>query len=116
MTVDSKTVIDFIPWRDDCASFRRFNPGSGVWIRKRTAPYIGRGGQYEEKEIEESLASSDLSRSNWCPGSCIVPESVALAGVGAGSHSVTISIPDAQKAEGDKFNHWLVSAYIVFDK
>lgn len=112
--VDGNTVIDFVPWRDDCASFRRFNPGSGVWIRKRTAPYIGNSGQYEEKEIEESLASSDLSRSNWCPGSAIQPEVAPLPNIGEGIHTVKFSIPEAQKAVGDKFNHWLISAYIVY--
>lgn len=113
--VDGQSVLDFIPWRDDCASFRRFNPGSGVWLIKRTAPYIGRRGEYETKEIEESLASSDLSRSNWCPGSCVVPECVALPDLTPGAHKVTVSIPNAQKAVGDKLNHWLVSAYVVCD-
>lgn len=111
---DGDAVIDFVPWRDDCASFRRFNPGSGVWIRKRIAPYIGKNG-YEEKEIEESLASSDLSRSNWCPGSCIVPEMVMLPSFTEGNHRLTFSIPNAQKAVGDALNHWLVSAYLVWD-
>lgn len=113
--VDGQPALDFIPWRDDCASFRRFNPGSGVWLIKRNAPYIGRRGEYETKEIEESLASSDLSRSNWCPGSCIVPESVALPDLTPGTHKITVSIPNAQKAVGDKLNHWLVSAYVVCD-
>ena len=27
---DNKLVLDTIPWRDDCASFRRFNPTSGL--------------------------------------------------------------------------------------
>lgn len=111
---DGQKVIDFLPWRDDCASFRRFNPGSGVWLRKRTAPYIAESGQYESKEIEESLASSDLSRSNWCPGSAVEPESVNLpAFTKAGKHTLRFSIPTAQAADGDKMNHWLVSAYIV---
>ena len=26
VSVDGKEVLNFIPWRDDCASFRRFNP------------------------------------------------------------------------------------------
>lgn len=113
--VDGEPVIDFIPWRDDCASFRRFNPGSGVWLIKREAPYIGDDDEYHVKEIEESLASSDLSRSNWCPGSCIVPESVALPDLTPGTHKITVSIPNAQKAVGNAMNHWLVSAYIVCD-
>ena len=73
ISVDGQEVLNFIPWRDDCASFRRFNPGTGVWLIKRLSSYIGRKG-YEEKMVEEPLGSSDLSRSNWCPGSDVVPE------------------------------------------
>ena len=39
----------------------------------------------EEKEIEEPLGSSDLSRSNWCPGSDVVPEEVMLGDLKAGT-------------------------------
>lgn len=108
---DGAPIVDFIPWRDDCAAFRRFNPGSGVWLRERNAPYISDTG-YAVKRIEESLASSDLSRSNWCPGSSIVPERAVLPFV-SGSHKIRFSIPDATPAEGEKLNHWLVSAYVV---
>lgn len=115
LSVDGKEVYSFIPWRDDCASFRRFNPATGVWLRKRTASYIGQKG-YTEKEVEEPLASSDLSRSNWCPGSDVVPEEVALGNLAPGKHTFTLSIPEAQAVDGDKLNHWLVSAYLVWDK
>ncbi|WP_368154590.1 PNGase F N-terminal domain-containing protein, partial [Bacteroides fragilis] len=77
ISVDGKEVLNFIPWRDDCASFRRFNPATGVWLIKRLASYIGEKG-YTEKEVEEPLASSDLSRSNWCPGSDVVPEEAVI--------------------------------------
>ncbi|MFI3295512.1 MAG: PNGase F N-terminal domain-containing protein [Rikenellaceae bacterium] len=114
--INGETVIDFTPWRTDCASFRRFNPGSGVWlIKRKDAPYIGRRGEYETKDIEESLASSDLSRSNWCPGSCIVPESVSID-LTTGVNTFSVMMPTAQKADGNKYNHWLVSAYIVYQK
>ena len=62
---DNKLVLDTIPWRDDCASFRRFNPTSGVWLKKDSVSYINsKTNKYDIKEIEERLASSDLSRSN----------------------------------------------------
>lgn len=115
LSVDGKEVYSFVPWRDDCASFRRFNPATGVWLIKRLASYIGRNG-YEVKEVEEPLASSDLSRSNWCPGSDVVPEVVALEGLKPGKHTFTVSIPEAQAVDGNKLNHWLVSAYLVWDK
>lgn len=115
LSVDGKEVYSFVPWRDDCASFRRFNPATGVWLIKRTASYIGKNG-YEEKEVEEPLASSDLSRSNWCPGSDVVPEEIALGNLAPGKHTFTVSIPEAQVIDGNKLNHWLVSAYLVWDK
>lgn len=114
ISVDGTEVFRFTPWRTDCASFRRYNPTSGVWLQKRTVAYISRTGR-AEKEIEEPLASSDLSRSNWCPGSDVVPETIALPNLKAGNHTLTISIPKAQASEGNALNHWLVSAYLVWE-
>ncbi|MDO4729532.1 MAG: PNGase F N-terminal domain-containing protein, partial [Bacteroidota bacterium] len=48
-----KQVINFIPWRDDCASFRRFNPSSGVWTKKDTAMAYNENYQRVKKEVEE---------------------------------------------------------------
>lgn len=111
---DEELVLDTIPWRDDCAAFRRFNPHSGVWIRKDSA--YSRNRETRERklvEIKERLASSDLSRSNWCPGSKVVPFEIALGDLEEGKHSFKISIP-ATKAEKGKSNHWLVSAYLTY--
>ena len=88
---------------------------TGVWLRKRLASYITEKG-YSEKEVEEPLASSDLSRSNWCPGSDVIPEEVALKDIQPGHHTLTVSIPEAAEVDGDKLNHWLVSAYLVWDE
>jgi len=108
-------VLDTIPWRDDCASFRRFNPTSGVWIKKDSASYISsETRKYEVKEIEERIASSDLSRSNWCPGSSVEPMVVSLGDLKAGAHTIKIKIP-ATPVDGDKLNHWLVSAYLTYE-
>lgn len=115
LSVDGKEVYSFIPWRDDCASFRRFNPATGVWLIERLAAYIGEDG-YKTKMVEEPLASSDLSRSNWCPGSDVVPEEIPLKELQAGKHTFTVSIPDAQPGNGEELNHWLVSAYLVWDE
>lgn len=115
LSVDGKEVYNFIPWRDDCASFRRFNPATGVWLIKRLAAYISEEG-YKTKEVEEPLASSDLSRSNWCPGSDVVPEEISLKDLKAGKHTFTVSIPEAQPASGNELNHWLISAYLVWEE
>ncbi len=115
VTVDNKKVLDTIPWRDDCASFRRFNPSSGVWIRKDSARFYNKKGDREIKEIEERLASSDLSRSNWCPGSKVEPMIVDLGNLDKGKHEMSIAI-DATPIDGDKLNHWLVSAYVTYEK
>lgn len=104
--LDNSIVKQFIPWREDCASFRRYNPSSGVWTEKTT---------WKGKEIDERIASSDYSRSNWCPGSDVKPEIIELGNLTKGTHTFTFSIPDAQPIEGDKINYWMVSAYLVYD-
>ena len=114
--VNGNLVIDTIPWRDDCASFRRFNPTSGVWLKKDSASYIDfEAKAYKIKAIEERIASSDLSRSNWCPGSFVKPFEASLGDLKAGKHSLKISIP-ATAAYDDKLNHWLVSVYITYEE
>lgn len=115
LRVDGKEVLHFTPWRDDCASFRRFNPATGVWLEKRTASYIGENG-YAEKEVEEPVASSDFSRSNWCPGTDVWPETVSLTDIQPGKHTFSIDIPKAQPSVGNEMNHWLVSAYLVWEE
>jgi hypothetical protein len=114
LSIDGKEVYSFVPWRDDCASFRRFNPSTGVWLEKRLTAYIGEKG-YEKKMIEEPIASSDLSRSNWCPGSDVPPVDIPLNKLSAGRHTFTVSIPKSQPIVGDKLNHWLVSSYLVYE-
>jgi hypothetical protein len=115
VSIDGKLVLDTIPWRDDCASFRRFNPTSGVWIKKDSASYIDpKTHTYKIKQIEERIASSDLSRSNWCPGALVKPFVVELGDLKKGDHKLNVSIP-ATPAFGDKLNHWLVSAYITYE-
>ena len=113
---DNSLVLDTIPWRDDCTSFRRFNPTSGVWIKKDSAAYYDFKTQKRElKVIEERIASSDLSRSNWCPGSSVKPMVVKLGDLKKGEHQLKIKIP-ATPVDGDKLNHWLVSAYLTFEE
>ena len=108
ISLDDSLVKAFTPWRDDCASFRRFNPTSGVW-RVKTKDYHG-------KPEEQSLASSDLSRSGWCPGSMADPVVMELHDLGPGEHVLSIAIPEAQQWDGkaNELNHWLVSAYLTW--
>jgi len=112
---NNELVLDTIPWREDCASFRRFNPTSGVWIKKDSAAYYDyKTKERKVKEIEERIASSDLSRSNWCPGSYVNPIEVKLGDLRSGIHNLKIKIP-ATPVDGDKLNHWLVSAYLTYE-
>lgn len=116
LSLDGKEVKRFTPWRNDCASFRRFNPSTGVWLKKRKVRYITNEGRRGEKEIEEPIASSDISRSNWCPGSDVQPEEIRLGDLRAGQHSFVIDIPKAQPIVDNLFNHWLVSAWLVWEE
>lgn len=114
IALDNKEIYRFTPWRTDCASFRRFNPATGTWLIKRETAYIAENGR-GVKEIEEILGSSDLSRSNWCPGSDVTPVNIPLMDIKEGEHQLRISIPTAQSAEKG-LNHWLVSAYLIWDE
>ncbi|OUR95113.1 hypothetical protein A9Q87_00800 [Flavobacteriales bacterium 34_180_T64] len=106
ISFNNQVVKQFTPWRDDCAAFRRFNPHSGVWTEPAT---------WKGEAIEERIASSDYSRSNWCPGSDILPEVIDLGTIASGIHEFEFSVPEAQAIDGNKINYWMTSAYIVYD-
>ena len=105
VSLDNQVVAEFIPWRDDCASFRRFNPSSGVWTEKT---------EWKGEEIEERIASSDYSRSGWCPGSKVSPKKISLGKLKKGRHELSIFIPNAQVTTETEFNFWNVAAYITY--
>ena len=93
--VDGKRVYNFIPWREDCATYRELNPASGNF---------GNG-----------LSSSDLSRSNWCPGTITLPVEIPLPEMTAGKHVLKIAIPQG-KREGTSFSAWNVSGVLIGEK
>lgn len=99
LIVNGELVNAWTPWRTDCGSFRRFNPSSGVW----DVEHAGR---------VERLASSDLSRSNWCPGSDVPPVELDLGRWDGSAREVRLEIPGAQAYGKDAFNFWNVSAYL----
>lgn len=90
--LDGKKVFSFIPWREDCASYRNLNPASG--------------------NFANGLSSSDLSRSNWCPGTVTYPVYVPLGNLDAGQHTMSVQIP-LGKPEGGSFSYWCISGYLV---
>ena len=51
-----------------------------------------------------------------CPGSDVMPEEILLTDIAPGKHTFTVSIPEAAEIDGNKLNHWLVSAYLVWEK
>ncbi|MBP3227281.1 MAG: N-glycanase [Bacteroidaceae bacterium] len=116
VSLDGNEVCRYTPWRADCYSFRRFNPATGVWLVQREATYITSQGTRGQKVIEETLASSDLSRSGWCPGSDVPPMRIPLGTLAPGAHTLTIAIPTAQPAQEGRQNHWLVTAWLVWEE
>jgi len=92
---DGKRVYHFIPWREDCATYRLLNPASGNF---------GNG-----------LSSSDLSRSNWCPGTITLPVEIPLPDLTPGKHTFQVAIP-LGKPEGGSFSAWNVSGVLIGDK
>lgn len=90
--VDGNPVFSFIPWRTDCGSYRLYNPASG--------------------NFQDGLSSSDLSRSNWCPGTVTNPNFISLGDLKAGKHTIQVKIPQGP-TEGTSFNSWNVSGTLL---
>lgn len=90
--LDGKLTFSFIPWRTDCGSYRLFNPASG--------------------NFADGLSSSDLSRSNWCPGTVTNPNFIQLGDLKAGQHTIQIKIPQGAP-EGTSFSAWNVSGALI---
>lgn len=92
ITLDGKQAYAFIPWRQDCGSYRLFNPVSG--------------------NFDNGLSSSDYSRSNWCPGTVTNPEFISLGDLKAGKHTLKVHIPQGAP-EGNYFSAWNVSGVLI---
>jgi Peptide-N-glycosidase F, C terminal len=90
--VDGKPVYKFIPWRDECGMYRKYNPASG--------------------NFPNGISSSDYSRSGWCPGSTSVPVEIPLSDLKPGEHTFSVFIPMG-KPEGTSFSAWNVSAVLL---
>ncbi|REC77646.1 peptide-N-glycosidase [Chryseobacterium elymi] len=90
--LDGKMTFSFVPWRSDCGSYRLYNPASG--------------------NFPDGLSSSDLSRSNWCPGTVTNPNFIPLGNLKAGKHTIQIKIPQGER-EGTSFSSWNVSGVLL---
>ena len=90
--LDKKEVAAFIPWREDCGSYRLYNPASG--------------------NFSNGLSSSDYSRSNWCPGMATNPNYIDFGTLKAGTHSIQVFIPQGAP-EGSSFSAWNVSGVLI---
>lgn len=90
--MDGKEIFKFIPWREDCASYRHVNPCSG--------------------NFSNGLSSSDLSRSNWCPGTVTFPTYIPVGDISKGEHTISIKI-DEGLPEGTSFSYWCISAVLI---
>ncbi len=93
--MDGDLKAQFTPWRLDCGSYRLYNPVSG--------------------NFEDGLSSSDLSRSNWCPGTVTNPVFIDLGDLKAGKHTVRVQIPQGPR-ESDSFSFWNVSGALVYQQ
>lgn len=92
--VDNKVVFDLAPWREDCGSYRLYNPVSG--------------------NFQNGLSSSDYSRSNWCPGTVTNPYIIDLGDLKAGKHTIQVKISQGEP-EGSSFSSWNVSGVLIGD-
>jgi len=87
-------LFKYTPWRNDCGSYRLSNPASG--------------------NFATGLSSSDLSRSNWCPGTVTPPIYIDLGDLKAGDYKLQVQIPQGAP-EGTSFSSWNVSGTLLFD-
>jgi GLPGLI family protein len=92
ISVDGRQIFTITPWRADCGSYRLVNPASG--------------------NFNNGLSSSDLSRSNWCPGTVTNPIWIELGNLPAGKHTLQVHIPQGLP-EGGSFNAWNVSGALM---
>ena len=90
--MDGTRIFSFIPWRTDCATYRMLNPSSG--------------------NFSDGLSSSDLSRSNWCPGTTTNPVYIPLNDFTPGKHTFKVAIP-LGKTEGTSFSSWSISGCLI---
>ncbi len=93
--IDGNLFYEVTPWRSDCATYRLLNPASG--------------------NFENGLSSSDLSRSNWCPGTLTPPCVIPAPLLKAGKHYLEIII-DQGAPEGNSFSHWGLSLILQGEK
>ena len=107
LRLDGREIDRWTPWRDDCAAFRRFNPSSGVWTEETV---------WKSDTIAERIASSDYSRSGWCPGSSVPPRSIPLGPVPAGAHTLTLEIVGAQPYREGEQNFWNVAVEVEMEE
>ena len=106
LMMDGDTVDAWTPWRNDCGAYRRFNPTSGFW----PSTYV-----YGGDTLEERVASSDLSRSNWCPGDQVKPRRISLGLLDAGNHTLTVAVPGAQRWTAEEFNFWNLAGWLEIE-
>jgi len=90
--VNDKEIFQFTPWRQDCGSYRLYNPASG--------------------NFPNGLSSSDYSRANWCPGMVTTPTYIDLGDLPAGTYTIQVKIPQG-KSEGGSFSSWNVSGILI---
>ncbi len=90
--LDGKEIFSFTPWRQDCGSYRLYNPASG--------------------NFPNGLSSSDYSRSNWCPGMVTFPIYIDLGDLEIGTHAMQIKIPQGLP-EGTSFSSWNISGVLI---
>ena len=92
IVLNQKELFSFTPWRQDCGSYRLYNPASG--------------------NFPNGLSSSDYSRSNWCPGTVTNPIYIDLGNLEIGKYTLQIKIPQGEP-EGTSFSSWNVSGVLI---
>lgn len=82
ISFDGEEALTYTPGGVSCEPYRQYNTqGNGIYSNKRPESFW-------------------KNYSNWCPGAAIPVREINLGKVEAGTHKVTISVPDAKFADG----------------
>lgn len=92
LLLNGEKIFSIVPWREECGSYRMQNPVSG--------------------NFSSGLSSSDLSRSNWCPGTITNPYYIDLGTILPGNYTLQLLIPQGED-EGSSYSQWNVSASLI---
>ncbi|MGP1438165.1 MAG: PNGase F N-terminal domain-containing protein [Treponema sp.] len=97
ISLNDQELKKYVPWIESCEAYRKWNPNS-------------------KNNVHGGNSSSDLARSNWCPGSMVPPIIIDLDidALKTDDGTFKFAVPKAKESIGKNYNYWLISSYIIY--